>query len=136
MSTMAFGFANEDKDNLERLAIETGGHVEYPLDKGLYKDVSGYLSNPSDAGNYALTVGTGGYAAEISKGLIQAVSGISGEITTQYVLRYIPDVDPEAKPKTLRKIKVEIPDYPTMRVLARKFYYPNGVPGALPPSGQ
>ncbi len=135
MSTMAFGFANEDKDVLERLTGETGGHVEYPLDKGLYKDVSGYLSNPSDAGNYALTVGTGGYAAEISRGIIQAVSGISGEITTQYVLRYIPDVDPEGKPRVFRRIKVEVPEYPAMRILARHGYYPNGVPGALP-SGQ
>ena len=59
---MAFGFANEDQDMLERLTHETGGHVEYPLNS-LYKDVSGYLSNPPDDGNYALTVGTGGYAA-------------------------------------------------------------------------
>src|SRR5262249_15014552 len=122
MSTMAFGFANEDKDILERLTTETGGHVEYPLNKDLYKDVSGYLSNPSDAGNYALTVGTGGYAAEISRGIIQAVAGISGEITTQYVLRYIPDLDPEAKPRVFRKIKVEIPEYPAMKVAARRGY--------------
>src|ERR1035438_1042279 len=56
----AFGFSNEAQDVLERLTHKTGGHVEYPLNS-LYKDVSGYLSNPSDDGNYALTVGTGGY---------------------------------------------------------------------------
>ena len=29
VSTMAFGFANEDQDTLERITRETGGHVEY-----------------------------------------------------------------------------------------------------------
>src|SRR5215472_2890961 len=45
VSTMAFGFANEEQETLERLTRDTGGHVEYPLNS-LYKDVSGYLSNP------------------------------------------------------------------------------------------
>lgn len=131
VSTMAFGFANEDQSVLEKLTTETGGHVEYPLNN-LYKDVSGYLSNPSDAGNYALTVGTGGYASEISKGIFRAITGISGEVTTQYVLRYIPDVDPEAKVKLTRKIKVEVPDLPNVKVWHRPYYYPNPVPGATP----
>ncbi|HLK62232.1 MAG TPA: VWA domain-containing protein [Bryobacteraceae bacterium] len=134
VSTMAFGFSNEDQDVLEKLTTETGGHVEYPLNN-LYKDVSGYLSNPSDAGNYALTVGTGGYAAEISKGIFSAIAGISGEITTQYVLRYTPDVDPEGRPKLIRKIKVDIPDLPNVKLNYRTYYYPNGVPGAPPPTG-
>jgi Ca-activated chloride channel family protein len=135
ISTMAFGFSNEDQDVLEKLTHDTGGHVEYPLNN-LYKDVSGYLSNPSDAGNYALTVGTGGYAAEISKGIFNAISGISGEITTQYVLRYTPDVDPEGRAKLTRKIKVDIPDLPNVQMLYRPYYYPNPVPGTRPaPTG-
>jgi hypothetical protein len=129
MSTQAFGFANDHQDVLERLATETGGHVEYPL-SSLYKGVSGYLSNPSDDGNYALTVGTGGYAAEISGAIIKAVGGIGGEVTTQYVVRYIPDVDPEARAKVFRHIKVEIPTLPNAVIHARNGYYPNGVPGA------
>ena len=72
-------------------ALGAEGIVEYPLNN-LYKDVSGYLSNPSDDGNYALTVGTGGYAAEISKGIINAVGGIGGEITTQYGIRDRPGI--------------------------------------------
>jgi Ca-activated chloride channel family protein len=131
VSTMAFGFANDDQDVLERLTTETGGHVEYPLNN-LYKDVSGYLSNPSDAGNYALTVGTGGYAAEISKGIFSAITGISGDITTQYVLRYVPDVDPEGRVKLTRKIKVEVPDLPNVKLHYRPYYYPNPVPGMIP----
>jgi len=131
ISTMAFGFSNEDQQVLERLTTETGGHVEYPLNS-LYKDVSGYLSNPQDAGNYALTVGTGGYAAEISRGIINSVAGVSGEIATQYVLRYRPDVEPEDRPKLFRKIKVDVPSLPTAKVRARIGYFPNGVPAVVP----
>ena len=91
MSTVAFGFNSEGEANLTRLAEETGGRVEYPL-QSLYKDVSGYLSTPSDEGNYAYKVGTGAYAAEIAKGIFNAVADIAGEVTTQYILRYAPDI--------------------------------------------
>jgi VWFA-related protein len=132
MSTMNFGFENPDQDVLEKLANETGGHVEYPLD-GLYKDVSGYLSHPSDEGNYAITVGTGGYASEISSHIVQAIAGITGEITMQYILRYSPDIDPNAKARDFRRIKVEIPSLQGVsKVLARDGYYPNPVKGSVP----
>jgi len=133
VSTMAFGFSNESQDVLERLTKKTGGHVEYPLN-ALYKNVSGYLSNPSDDGNYALTVGTGGYAAEISNGIIKAVGGIGGEITTQYILRYRPDYDADVKPKQYRRIAVDIPGLPNVKISAREGYYPNEVPGSAPPN--
>ena len=129
MSTQAFGFANDTQDILERITGETGGHVEYPLNS-LYKDVSGYLSTPSDEGNYALTVGTGGYAAEISGAIIKAVGGIGGEVTTQYVVRYRPDVDPETRAKVFRHIKVEIPTLPNAKIHARNGYYVTAGPGA------
>jgi VWFA-related protein len=135
VSTQAFGFANENSDVLEKLATKTGGHVEYPLNS-LYKNVSGYLSNPSDEGNYALTVGTGGYAAEISNGIIKAVGGIAGEITTQYVLRYTPEIGVDAKPRVFRKITVDIPSLPNVKIRAREGYYPEEVPlgpGTLQP---
>jgi VWFA-related protein len=128
VSTMAFGFSNESQDVLEKLTHKTGGHVEYPLNS-LYKDVSGYLSNPSDDGNYALTVGTGGYAAQISNGITKAVGGIGGEITTQYILRYRPDYDQDvSRPKTYRKITVDIPGLPNVKISAREGYFPNEVP--------
>ncbi len=135
VSTMAFGFANEDKDNLERLAKETGGHVEYPLNENLYKDTSGYLSNPQDAGNYALTVGTGAYEAAILKRITDAVAAVSGEITTQYVLRYVPDLDPEAKPKAWRKIKVDIPELPNVKLDHRPGYWADGRQAGPPATG-
>jgi VWFA-related protein len=120
VSTVAFGFNSEGEKNLTRLTEETGGRVSYPL-QGLYKDVSGYLSTPSDEGNYALKVGTGGYASEIAKGMFRAVSDTAGEVTTQYILRYSPENADQ--PKVFRTIKVEV-NLPNVTVRARKGYYP------------
>ena len=120
VSTVAFGFNSEGEKVLTRLAQETGGRVEYPL-QGLYKEVSGYLSTPSDEGNYALKVGTGGYASEISNGMIRAVSNIAGEVTTQYILRYNPENADSSK--IFRKVRVEVA-LPNVKVRAREGYYP------------
>jgi Ca-activated chloride channel family protein len=122
MSTVAFGFNSEGEKNLTRLAEETGGRVEYPLQK-LYSNVSGYLSTPSDEGNYAYKVGTGGYASEISSGIFRAVLGIAGEVTTQYILRYVPDVSADTNNKVFRNIRVEV-NLANVKVRARKGYYP------------
>jgi Ca-activated chloride channel homolog len=129
MSTMAYGFDNPDQAVLERLAAETGGKVEYPL-QNIYKDtVAGtYFCNPSDEGCYSYTVGTGGYEAAISKAIINAVGSISGDVSTQYVLRYIPTIDPDDRGRQYRRIKVEV-DVPDVIVRARRGYYPAGVPG-------
>jgi VWFA-related protein len=121
ISTQNFGFDNPDKDVLERFAAETGGRVEYPLDN-LYKDVSGYLSHPTDEGNYVYTPGTGGYAAEISKGIIKAVGGISGDITQQYVMRYIPDIAP-GDTREYRHIKVTVPSLPNVNIRTKTGYW-------------
>jgi VWFA-related protein len=123
MSTMAFGFANPSEDNLRRLCEETGGRVEYPLDRDLYKDISGYLSKPSDDGNYVFTVGTGGYAGEISGAIFHAIADLAGEITTQYVLRYTPDTVTADKAKVFHNIKVVV-NLPNVKVRYRKGYYP------------
>jgi VWFA-related protein len=131
MSTMSFGFENPDREVLEKLANETGGHVEYPLN-GLYKNVPGQLSHPSDEGNYAITPGTGGYSSEISSHIMQAIADITGDITMQYILRYSPDIDPLAKPKEFRRINVEIPRLQGVsNVWTRDGYYPNAVKGAV-----
>jgi len=128
ISTQAFGFNNETEDVLERLTRETGGHVEYPLNS-LYKDVSGYISTPRDAGNYVYEPGTGGYAAEVAAGITKAIVGISGDISTQYILRYVPDYGADVKPRVYRRIKVEIPDLPAgITIRARDGYYPDAIP--------
>ncbi len=123
MSTVAFGFSSEGEDALTRLAEETGGRVEYPLNN-LYKDVSGYLSTPSDDGNYALTVGTGGYAGEIASGIFRAISNISGEVTTQYIMRYTPDVGEKGADRAFRRIRVGV-NLQGVKVRYRSGYYPN-----------
>jgi VWFA-related protein len=128
MSTVAFGFHTDGEENLTELTAETGGKVETPLNNA-YKDVSGYLSQPSDAGNYAITVGTGGYTAEISSAIFRAVASLSGEITTQYVIRYTPDVGPSSEARQFRRIKVAV-NLPGVELRYRNGYYPYA-----PPSG-
>lgn len=126
MSTQAFGFSADGDKNLTRLAEETGGRVEYPLE-GLYSNVSGYLSNPSDEGNYAYKVGTGAYAAEISRGIIHAISQIVGEVTTQYIIRYTPSVEHKLDPKQYRNVRVDVPGLPSVKIRARRGYYPTAL---------
>jgi hypothetical protein len=120
VSTVAFGFTSEGEANLERLAQETGGRVEYPL-QGVYSDVSGYLSTPSDEGNYAIKVGTGGYASAIAKGIFRSVANVTGEVTTQYIIRYIPEETDTAK--VFRNVNVKV-GLANVKVRARKGYYP------------
>jgi Ca-activated chloride channel homolog len=120
VSTVAFGFTNEDEKNLVRLAEETGGRVEYPL-QNVYSDVAGYLSTPSDDGNYAYRFGTGGYASALAKGMYKAVEAVAGEVTTQYIIRYTPDSSDEKK--QFRNIVVKV-SLGNVKVRARKGYYP------------
>ncbi|MGA3241797.1 MAG: VWA domain-containing protein [Bryobacteraceae bacterium] len=122
MSTENFGFDNESKDDLVRMAVETGGRVEYPL-SNLYQDVDGYLSHPSDDGNYALTVGSGSYSSQIASGILKAVVGIEGDVQMQYVIRYAPDVD-ITRPREYRRITVDIPELPNVKIRAKPGYYP------------
>ena len=86
MSTVAFGFNSEGEQNLKRLAEDTGWRVEYPL-QGLYSDVSGFLSTPSDEGNYALKVGTGQYAAAIARGIFESIAAIAGRSSSRFCAR-------------------------------------------------
>ena len=101
-----------------RLAQETGGRVVYPLGD-VYKDTDGYLSHPSDDGNYALTVGTGAYKSVLDGRMYHAVSDIAGEVTTQYIIRYVSNNPSE---KAYRNVKVLV-DLGNVRVRARKGYY-------------
>jgi VWFA-related protein len=118
ISTQAFGFANESDDNLVRLAEETGGRVVYPLGD-IYRDTDGYLSHPSDDGNYALTVGTGAYRNVVDGKMYHAVADIAGEVTTQYIIRYVSD-NPSSK--DYRNLRVVV-DLGNVHVRARRGYY-------------
>ncbi len=123
ISTEAFGFTNETNDVLVQLATETGGRVVYPLGD-VYRDTDGYLSHPSDDGNYALTVGTGAYRSVLDGNMYRAVADIAGEVTTQYIIRYISDNPSE---KNYRNLKVVV-DLGNVKVRARKGYYANAAP--------
>jgi VWFA-related protein len=126
MSTVAFGFHTDGEDNLTTLTSETGGKVETPLNN-TYKDVAGYLSQPKDEGNYALSVGTGAYTAEISSAIFRSVASLSGDITTQYVIRYTPDVGPSSENRQFRRIKVAV-NIPGVELRYRNGYYPFAPP--------
>ena len=122
VATTGFGFVSEGDAILRRITEETGGRVEYPL-QDVYKDVSGYLSQPSDEGNYALKVGTGGYAAAIASGIYKSIAAVTGEVTTQYIIRYIPDIAEKSSERAFRRIEVKV-ELPNVKVRARKGYYP------------
>jgi Ca-activated chloride channel homolog len=104
--------------------LATGGKVEYPL-QNVYRDISGYLEVPTDGGNYQYDLGTGGYAAAKANSVYRAIAHITGEITTQYVLRYAPDIPPSSK--NLREITVKV-KLPGVQVRARHSYYPFAAP--------
>lgn len=126
ISTAAFGFHNDAEDALAELTAETGGKVETPLNNA-YKDISGYLSRPSDEGNYAIQVGTGGYTAELSSAIFRSVASLSGDITTQYVIRYTPDIGPASEARQFRRIRVSV-NLPGVQIRYRNGYYPFAPP--------
>lgn len=121
ISTSAYGFDAAGDPALVRLAEETGGRVEYPL-VNPYTDVSGYLSTPSDDGNYALSIGSGGYTSAIASSIFRSVANIAGEVTTQYILRYVPEIDASSV-RQYRKLEVRVA-LAGVKVRARKGYYP------------
>lgn len=122
VSTVGYGFSNEEESNLVRLAEETGGRVERPLQK-IHTKVSGYLSNPSDEGNYAYKVGTGQYASELSGKLYKAIMDMTGDISHQYILGYTPPAP--FTDRKFRNIKVSVNlKGADVKVRARKGYFP------------
>jgi hypothetical protein len=58
--------------------------------------------------------------------MFRSIANIAGEITTQYIIRYIPDVDPNSKTarNVFRNIEVKV-NLPGVKVRARKGYYPS-----------
>jgi len=128
VSTSSYGTGDDDDDNvLLKMANATGGKVEYPLEN-VYRDISGYLEVPTDGGNYAYDLGTGGYSAAKASSIFRAIANLTGEITTQYILRYVPDIPQDSK--NLRDIKVVV-SLPDVKVRARQAYYPFSVPDPL-----
>jgi len=127
ISTQAFGSSKQGDEALQKLAIETGGRVVYPLGD-VYRDTDGFLSHPATwgSGNYSMNVGTGNYASAIDAKLKEGVADITGEVTSQYLIFFVSN---NSKDKPYRNLKVTV-DLPNVRVRARKGYYAVAAAGA------
>ena len=125
ISTQAYGLTKDGDDTLQKLAIETGGRVVYPLGD-VYRDTDGYLSHPgnSDSGSYAIGVGNSGYTDVVDAQLNKGVADLVGEVTTQYLIFFVSN---NPKDKSYRNLKVTV-DIPNVKVRARKGYYAAAVP--------
>jgi Ca-activated chloride channel homolog len=119
ISTDAYGFTAAEGKNLRRLAEETGGRVEAPLET-TYDNTQGDLSRPSDEGAFEFKVGTGGYQARILGSLFRSIQAIAGEISTQYLLRYQPNTPGVMAEKHEIEVKVNLPN---AKVRARPAYH-------------
>jgi hypothetical protein len=67
-------------------------------------------------------VGTGQYAAAIAKGIFDSVAALAGEVTTQYILLFHPNLSDNSR--TFREIVVDVPSLPYVKIRYRKGYYP------------
>ena len=121
VSTVAWGFQEEEEKNLYRMARATGGRVGAPME-GVHSDISGYLSKPQDAGNYVRTVGTGEYARAQLEALYRAILAIAGDVQSQYILAYNPPA-PFSDQK-FREIKVKVNLDAETKIRHRTGYYP------------
>jgi VWFA-related protein len=118
VSTDAYGFTSDSGKNLRRLAEETGGRVEYPLEN-TYDNTQGFLSRPAND-NREFADGTGGYQARILSSLFKSITAIAGEITTQYILRYQPYTPGDESRKHVIDVRVNLPN---VKVRARSHYF-------------
>jgi VWFA-related protein len=121
VSTVAWGYHEPQEENLVRLVEATGGRISRPL-HDVHKDTSGHLSQPQDAGNYVLKVGTGQYARVQLEALYRAILAISGNVQSQYILGYVPPV-----PFTdgrFRKVEVKVKLAAPVQMHHRPGYYP------------
>ena len=119
VSTEAYGFHSDGSANLRALAAATGGKVEYPL-LDVYDNTQGFLSRPRDEGNFEFEVGTGQYSATLAQAIYGSIRNLVGEITTQYILRYVPN-NPSPEPEE-RRVSVSV-DLPSVEVRARQSYF-------------
>ena len=123
VSTVAWGFHEKQEKNLKQMTIATGGRMVHPMED-VHSDVSGYLSKPQDAGNFARTVGTGEYARAQLQALYKAILDVSGAVQSQYILGYAPPVS--FSDGRFRRIEVKVKINADTQVDHRAGYYPPG----------
>jgi len=121
VSTVGWGYHEEEEKNIFRLAEATGGRVTHPMED-VHSDVAGFLSNPQDAGNYARDVATGAYARAKYQHIYNALIAVAGEVRNQYILGYTPVTPFEEGGFRDIKVKVNIPA--KVEVRHRTGYYP------------
>lgn len=121
VSTVAWGFNEPQEENLVKLVEATGGRISRPL-QDVHKDTIAYLSKPQDAGNYALTVGTGQYARVQLEALYKGILNISGNVQSQYILGYVPPTP--FTDSGFRKVEVKIKMAAPVEMHYRPGYYP------------
>jgi hypothetical protein len=54
--------------------------------------------------------------------MFHAITDIAGEITTQYIIRYIPEVDEKGRSKQFHRVEVRV-SLGNVKVRARRGYY-------------
>lgn len=121
VSTVAYGFHEPEEANLVRMVEATGGRISRPL-QDIHKDTIAYLSKPQDAGNYALTVGTGQYARVQLEALYKAILAISGNAQSQYILGYAPPTS--FGNNDFRRVEVKVKLAAPVEMHYRPGYYP------------
>ena len=123
VSTVAWGFHEKEEKNLKQMVKATGGRLVHPLEE-VHSDISGYLSKPQDAGNFARTVGTGEYARAQLEALYRAILDVSGAVQSQYILGYAPPTP--FSDGRFRRIEVKVQLDAETQVDHRAGYYPPG----------
>jgi hypothetical protein len=88
----------------------------------IHKDTIAYLSKPQDAGNFALTVGTGQYARMQLEALYKAILAISGNAQSQYILGYVPPTPLGGT--AFREVEVKVKLAAPVEMHYRPGYYP------------
>jgi VWFA-related protein len=130
VSTVAYGFHEPQESNLVKMVEATGGRISRPL-QDIHKDTIAYLSKPQDAGNFALTVGTGQYARVQLEALYKAILAISGNVQSQYILGYVPPTPLGGS--AFRKVDVKVKLAAPVEMHYRPGYYPPQMfPGQAP----
>jgi hypothetical protein len=127
VSTEAWGFEVAEESNLVKMVRATGGRITRPL-QNVHKDTAGFLSKPQDAGNYALTVGTGLYTQAQLQALYAAILDIHGNVQSQYILGYAPPTP--FSDGSLREVKVRLKIESNADV--QLYYRPSYLPPPLP----
>ena len=101
ISTTAYGFTSVGSDNLISWPRKPEAASNIPC-KTFIRTCPGFQSTPSDEGNLAFHAAPADSPPPSPRRCFIAVANVAGEITTQYILRYIPDDPASARTRSFR----------------------------------